>query len=55
MKSGWNSSWRPRSSSSSRRSVPEAGFVHSLPPLRMYHWREVTISKGLSPFSKKFV
>ena len=21
----------------------------------MYHWREVTISSGLSPFSKKFV
>ena len=21
----------------------------------MYHWREVTISRGLSPFSKKFV
>ena len=55
MKSGWNSSWRPRSTSSSLRSAPEAGLVQGRPPLRMYHWREVTISRGLSPFSKKFV
>jgi hypothetical protein len=26
----------------------------SRPPLRMYHWRLVTISSGRSPFSKYF-
>jgi hypothetical protein len=34
---------RPRSTKVWRRSS-------SRPPLRMYHWRLVTISSGLSPF-----
>ena len=46
MKAGWNSISWPRPISRSRRSS-------SRPPLRMYHWREVTTSRGLSPFSKK--
>ncbi len=46
MKAGWKSISWPRAMSRSRRSA-------SRPPLRMYHWREVTTSRGLSPFSKK--
>ena len=37
--------WSPRAMRSARREA-------SRPPLRMYHWRLVTISSGLSPFSK---
>ncbi len=37
----------PRASSSALSSSER-------PPLRMYHWRDVTISRGLSPFSKNF-
>ena len=47
MWAGTKSSSSPRASSASRRSA-------SLPPLAMYHWRLVTISRGLSPFSKNF-
>src|SRR6478735_2772041 len=46
IKDGWNSISLPRPTRRSRRSS-------SRPPLRMYHWREVTTSRGLSPFSKK--
>ncbi|CAB4534568.1 unannotated protein [freshwater metagenome] len=45
MKSGWKASFLPCSMSFSRKSA-------SRPPLRMYHWRVETISRGLSPFSK---
>ena len=45
MNSGSKPSSAPRASSAS---LSEA----SRPPLRMYHWRVVMISSGLSPFSK---
>ena len=45
MYSGCHASSAPRASSCPR----SAG---SRPPLVMYHWRVVTISSGLSPFSK---
>ena len=45
MWSGCHTKFSPRFKSAPRRSV-------SRPPLRMYHWRLVTISSGRSPFSK---
>ena len=37
---------------SSPRAMRSARREASLPPFLMYHWRLVTISSGLSPFSK---
>ena len=54
MKSGWKASSFPAAIRFSRSCLPLAS-MWSRPPLRMYHWRDVTISSGLSPFSKKFV
>ncbi len=44
MYGGCQCSSLPRSSKTSRRSS-------SRPPLRMYHWRDVTISRGRRPRS----
>ncbi len=44
--------WSGIQSSSSPRAANVARSAASRPPFRKYHWRLVTISSGLSPFSK---